>query len=248
MKNETFKIKSNNEYITGVISIPETHKQAQNAIIICHGIPSMEGKKLAVEEKGYLDISEIFSKNGFISVLFNFQGCKGSTGKYSPYGWIENINSVINYIKKKYNILKIFIFSFSGGAMVSVKTAANNSKVDFLITCACPSDLERDNEFIKLLTNGLLISFEEQNLQKNQILKELEEINPLNWIARVSPREILILHGKKDELISPIHSQELYNRAKEPKSIHFFENLGHKLRREKQVLEYVLNWCLEKIA
>ena len=248
MKNETFKINSNNEYITGTISAPETAIDTQNAVIICHGIPSMEGKKLTVEEKGYLEISKIFSKNGFISVVFNFQGCKGSTGKYSPYNWIENIDSIINYIQEKNKISNTFILSFSGGAMVSVKTVANNPKVDFLITCACPSDLNRDNEFIELLTDGLLISFQEQNLDKNQILKELEEINPLKWIDKISPREILILHGKKDGLISPIHSQKLFNCAKEPKRIHFFENLGHKLRREKQVIDYVLNWCLEKIA
>ena len=248
MKNESFKINSNNQYITGTITIPDSDKDHQNAIIICHGIPSMEGKDLTVEEKGYLEISNLFSKNGFISIVFNFQGCKGSTGKYSPFNWIENLNSIINYIHKKKEILNTFVLSFSGGAMISVKTVANNAKVDFLIACACPSDLYRDHYFINILTDGLLISFQEQNLDKNRIFKELEQINPLKWIDKVSPREILILYGKKDELISPEHSEKLFNQAKEPKNIHFFENLGHKLRRERIVIDFVLNWCLEKIT
>ncbi|NHI93278.1 MAG: hypothetical protein EAX96_12340 [Candidatus Lokiarchaeota archaeon] len=247
MKQEKFTLKSNNETISGVFTTPQLIKTPISAVIICHGIPSMEGKNLAVEEKGYLQISDAFAKNGFISLVFNFQGCKGSTGKYSPLNWVVNLNSIIEFVNLKFNVSRTFVLSFSGGAMISVMTVAKNPKVNFLITCACPSDLTPNNNFINLLGEGLLISFQEQKLNKNQIISELEEINPLNWVNKISPREILILHGKKDDLIPPNHSKKLFTHAKEPKKIYFFENLGHKLRRESIVIDYVIKWCLEKI-
>ncbi|MHA1785984.1 MAG: alpha/beta hydrolase [Candidatus Helarchaeota archaeon] len=247
MKKKEFKILSNGIFISGTYLIPIKEKGPYNLLIICHGIPSIEGKKLSVEEKGYLLISEEFSKNGFLSVVFNFQGCKGSSGTYSPLNWIANLNSVIEFIHDKFEILKIFILSFSGGAMISVRATAENPIIDFLITCACPSDLSKQSKFRYFLRDGLLMSFHEQNLDSDQILKELEEINPLNWVKDISPREILILHGKKDDLIPFSHSQMLYDHAKEPKDIHFFNDLGHKLRKEREVIKYALNWCLKKI-
>ncbi len=245
---EKFSLDSNDITITGTITKPSSFNLPLNLIVICHGIPSQDGKNLTVEEKGYLKISEVFSSNGFLSVVFNFQGCKGSTGIYSPINWINNLNSIITFMHSKYDILKTFVLSFSGGAMISVKTTAENPLIDYLITCACPADLDPNNNFIFLLRDGLLLQFSEQNLNKDVLLKELNEINPLIWVDKIGPREILILHGKNDELIPYNQSEKLYKLAKNPKSIYIFDELGHKLRRENEVIEFVLNWSKKKVS
>lgn len=245
---EKFTLESNEITISGTITKPESSTPPYDLMIVCHGIPSQEGKNLSAEEKGYVKISEVFTENGFLSVVFNFQGCKGSTGKYSPLNWINNLNSIIAYMNSKFDIFRTFVLSFSGGAMISVKTTAENPLIDFLITCACPADLNAENNFIFLLRDGLLVQFGEQNLDKNDLLQELNEINPLKWVDKIAPREILILHGKKDELISPSHSQKLYEHAKNPKSIFIFDGLGHKLRRESEVIDFVLNWSKKKVT
>jgi len=244
---EKFSLESNEITLSGTITKPESNNRPLNLMVICHGIPSQEGKSLTVEEKGYVKISEVFTSNGFLSVVFNFQGCKGSSGKYSPINWINNLNSIITFMHSKHDILKTFVLSFSGGAMISVKTTAENPLIDYLITCACPSDLDADKNFIFLLREGLLAQFSEQNLDKDRLLKELNSINPLNWVDKISPREILILHGKKDDLIPYTHSEKLHEKAKNPKSIYIFDGFGHKLRKESEVIDFVLNWLEKKV-
>ena len=72
------------------------------------------------------------------------------------------------------------------------------------------------------------------------------EINPLNWIDKISPRPLLIVHGADDETVDPSHARELYEKAKEPKDISIIEGGEHKLRLSEPAMDAAMSW-LKKV-
>ena len=75
-------------------------------------------------------------------------------------------------------------------------------------------------------------------------LKEFEEIAPIKWIDKVSPRPLLIIHGEKDELVPKTQAEILFNRAKEPKEIYWIKDGVHRLRTDPRVWEKIKSWLL----
>lgn len=63
-----------------------------------------------------------------------------------------------------------------------------------------------------------------------------DHIDPANYIAAFAPRPLLMLNGKQDPLITPAAAQKLFDAAKEPKKIVWYET-AHTLPPEEAVKE-----------
>lgn len=64
----------------------------------------------------------------------------------------------------------------------------------------------------------------------------LDAIDPANYIANFAPRPLLMLNGRNDPLIPPAAAQRLYDAAKDPKKIVWYDT-GHTLPIEEAVNE-----------
>lgn len=77
------------------------------------------------------------------------------------------------------------------------------------------------------------------NLDMETIAKVLAPVDPINFIDLASPRPILFLCGKKDDIVPAQAGQFLYNVAKEPKKIIWYD-AGHGLPIDEVVKEVTL--------
>ena len=66
-----------------------------------------------------------------------------------------------------------------------------------------------------------------KGLDYDQVSAYLAPEDPLTFAPHVAPRALLMLHGRKDEVIVPQAAQELFDAAREPKEIHWFAPYGH---------------------
>lgn len=66
------------------------------------------------------------------------------------------------------------------------------------------------------------------NLSFDQVARILAPVDPLNFADKISPRPLLMLNGKHDDIVPVESNQLLYDRAKQPKQIIWFES-GHLL-------------------
>ncbi len=64
----------------------------------------------------------------------------------------------------------------------------------------------------------------------------LDGVDPANYIANFAPRPLLMLNGKQDPLITPVAAQALYDAAKDPKRIVWYDT-GHTLPLDEAVNE-----------
>ncbi len=64
--------------------------------------------------------------------------------------------------------------------------------------------------------------------------------DPLRYVDRISPRELIILATRNDRYFPPESAQSLYDRAKEPKKI-FWRETAHLQSKQSDVLDSILN-------
>lgn len=76
--------------------------------------------------------------------------------------------------------------------------------------------------------------FKSDSMEKVELNAEI--VDPIYFIGRFSPRPLLILSAKRDELIPKYASEAIFNAAKEPKEIRWFES-GHVLPPTAMVID-----------
>jgi fermentation-respiration switch protein FrsA (DUF1100 family) len=133
---------------------------------------------------------------------------------------------------------------FSGGAAAATYAAARDSRISALVLCACPA------EFSSLRLDRLLEqcrkigTFRDRDFPSSpdEWRRNFLEVNPIQWVDKIAPRPLLILHGDKDELIKTAHARRLYEKAGEPKKLVLIPGGEHRLRISKTAMEKALAW------
>lgn len=86
---------------------------------------------------------------------------------------------------------------------------------------------------------------EQIGLEPTEEIKRLvATIDPLNFIARLKGRPLLIQHGKNDEIVPPECAQKLFDAAHPPKEIQWFDS-DHSLPPEAR--DEAVMWLFEKL-
>jgi alpha/beta superfamily hydrolase len=68
-------------------------------------------------------------------------------------------------------------------------------------------------------------------------------------VARLFPRPLLLIHGKRDRNLSYECSELIYKWAKEPKELKILKNNGHFLREaHADLLIWIRDWLLDKLG
>ena len=68
-------------------------------------------------------------------------------------------------------------------------------------------------------------------------------------VGQVSPRKLLVVHGKADTRLTFACGQQIYDMAKEPKELVLYEGAEHRLEECREELEELLgNWIPETLS
>jgi len=232
--------------LAGELHIPTTGR-IHPALCICHGIPAAPPDPA---DRGYTVLAQRFCNAGFTTLIFNFRGTGKSQGNLDILGWSRDLQAALDFLYnlKEVDKSRFYLLGFSGGAAVSVYTAARDPRISSVVTCACPADfsslsqretpldaIERFRQIGAIRDKGFPSSIEEWQ-------RGFETVSPIKWIDKISPRPLLLVHGDADELIPLGHAYKLYQKAKEPKELKIIPGAKHRLRLEKAAMDFVLDW------
>lgn len=81
-------------------------------------------------------------------------------------------------------------------------------------------------------------------LTPEKIAEILAPVDPLNFIDKISPRPVLLQHGRSDISVPPEAAQLLWERAREPKEMDWYD-VGHYFPR--QAFFRILDWLRRKL-
>lgn len=197
------------------------HKQV---IIIAHGFYNSKDavvlKKLA---DIFLDTYDVF--------MFDFRGHGKSSGLFT---WMskegDDLKTVLDYLDKRY--INKGILAFSMGGSISINLLAEYPKADSLICVSTPCEFEKiDYHFWELdWQDDFVYTMVTAEGKKGKGVRPgefwLKKDKPIDNVSKLTI-PTLYIHGEKDWVIKPWHSQALYERTVSKKKIVIIKNGPH---------------------
>lgn len=252
MEVRAVRLRSDGLQLVCRVFIPRGDK-AFPALCVCHGIP---GAPHNPQDKGYAALAQKFCRAGFLTVIFNFRGTGESQGNLDIMGWSADLLTVIDFVcsVEETDESRLSLLGFSAGAAVSIYVAAQDTRVSSLAACACPADFgflaspETAPSTIQHFRDVGLIRDDRFPLSNEAWINGFRAISPIQWIDRISPRPLLLVHGDADELVPLEHAHRLYRQAKEPKELVVIPGAKHRLRLEQKAMAAVLRWLEARYA
>ena len=246
MEIKEIRLKADGLALIGELHVPSRDK-VHPALCICHGIPAVPHNPT---DRGYTLLAQYFCHTGFTTLIFNFRGAGKSEGNLDILGWSRDLQAALDFLYnlKEVDKTRFCLLGFSGGAAVSVYTAAHDPRVSSVVTCACPADFrslpQRETPLDTIQRFRQIGAIRDKNFPSSieEWQRGFETVSPINWIDKISPRPLLLVHGDADELIPLEHAYKLYQKAKEPKELKIISGAKHKMRLEKAAMAFVLDW------
>jgi pimeloyl-ACP methyl ester carboxylesterase len=230
------------------ISYQHFKNGSKSVIIVAHGYYNSKQavvlQELAKALGGEYDI-----------LMFDFRGHGKSSGFFT---WTSregnDLLAVLDFVSPQYS--KIGLIGFSMGASIGINVLANDKRVDSFICVSAPSDMSKiDYRFWVLDWKG--DAFYTFVNPEGRIGKGVRP-GPF-WLAKEKPIDnidkitipILFIHGTRDWIIKPWHSEALFKKAGGKKKMILIENGPHAeyLIRDYpgQFITEVKNWLLDTL-
>jgi len=224
-----------------------TGKMPYPAVCVCHGIPAGIPDP---SDRGYGLLAEQICRHGFAVLIFNFRGTGASSGNLDILGWTRDLKAAIDYLAAlpEVNRSCLCLLGFSGGAAVSIYVASQDRRVSSVVACACPAEftfftkVDGPQSVIDRFRSIGVIRDSDFPPSAEEWLNGFRLVSPINYVAGISPRPLLLVHGSRDETVAVGDAYRLYARAGEPKQLVIVDGAGHRLRRDDEAMAVVLDW------
>lgn len=226
---------------------PPAGKMSYPAVCVCHGIPAGIPDP---SDRGYGLLAEQICRQGFAVLLFNFRGTGASGGNFDILGWTRDLKAAIDYLVALPEVDKsrLGLLGFSGGAAVSIYVASQDRRVSSVVSCACPAEFnlftktDEPQSLIDHYRSIGVIRDSDFPPSAQEWLNGFKLVKPINYVAKISPRPLLLVHGSNDETVNISDAHRLYAQAGEPKKLVIIDGAGHRLRRSDEAMAIVLDW------
>lgn len=193
---------------------------SKDVIIVCHGY---------VQNKSFmLEGAKALYEAGYNVVLFDFRG-QGESD-YSPitFGYKEkyDVFAVVEYVLSKEELSggDVGIYGHSMGGATAIIAAAQTPAIEAVVTDGAYSRLTDAKPAIPLAPVLTPMVFFFGGVM---VGTSAWEIVPADYVGKISPRPILIIHGDADTLIPVEDAYELYQRAGKPKELWIIPGADH---------------------
>ena len=253
MRNSAVVLCSDDIMLAGEVFMPDEPGGPYPAVCLCHGIPAV---KYNPEEKGgYSELAARFCQAGFIALTFNFRGCGPSQGNIDLPGWADDLEAAIEFLFMIPEIdqQKVCLLGSSGGAATCVYVAAREKRISAVVTFACPAEFDflSGGRTVDSLIEGFreigIIKDPDFPPSKDKWLDGFNSIRPLDYINKITPRPLLLVHGDQDDVVPLAHAEALYQKAGEPKQLLILPGAGHRLRQDERAVTAALEWLKKQV-
>jgi alpha-beta hydrolase superfamily lysophospholipase len=245
MRTDSIELESDGLTLKGELSLPEGPTSA--LVVLCHGIPLGRPDPA---DGGYPELARKICENGYACLFVNFRGTGESGGNFHLGGWYSDLEAVMDFVTRELTerFSEVYLVGFSAGGALAIRYAAEHGGIRGVAAFAAPS------EFSKIFREEHLFAFLELARDvgiiretgfppaPEQFYREIEELRPVEYVSRLSPIPLLLVHGEDDELVPAADAQTLYNAALEPKELVLLPGGQHRLRQDPRSLECLLGW------
>lgn len=181
-------------------------------------------------------------ERGYNVLLLDYRGYGASEGQPTLAGMQQDIDTAMRHLVTRSDIdpRRIVLLGQSLGGALGLYYLAHNRYREHLRGAVIDSSFTgyQDIAREKLLSHWLTWP-----LSWTPPLIISDTYRPLDAAPKVTPIPLLILHGDRDEVIPLHHARQLFEAAREPKSLWLIEGAGHiQALDDTRVRERLVNW------
>jgi dipeptidyl aminopeptidase/acylaminoacyl peptidase len=241
VENITFQ--SDGNTILGRLYRPEKFDVKAPTVVMCHGYPG---------DTKSMDLAEELGMNGYMALIFFYQGSWGSSGKYSLTKLGVNTHDAIEYALSLPSVdpKRLAVIGHSMGAVPVSKTISLDNRIKTAIFISPATNFKKFisssskrkylNHFL-CMGKGKLVGLNRKDLQ-NDLHWVYKNSNPLDLIKNSSV-PVLVIVGSKDDTTPPKSCKLLFEKANEPKEYREIEGADHMFSRHRYpLIDNILEW------
>lgn len=174
--------------------------QAKATVVFSHGNAGAIGH--------HLGFVMWFAEAGYNVLMYDYRGFGKSAGWATRRGVINDAKAAFAYAGKRIDVdaRRLISYGHSLGGATSV-TALGETRVAGLRAVVV------DGAFASYKTMARIVA--------GQLGADLvsDDLSPRDFIAKLSPVPLLVVHGTRDEVVPVAQGRELYQNAREPKTL-----------------------------
>jgi len=254
---------NDNQKLFGILHLPKQRGKFP-VIVFCHGFM---GHKLGARHGGRLFVKagRTLAREGFAVLRFDFRGSGDSDGEFedmTPSAEISDLKATLKFLGtvKQIDKKRIGVVGLSLGGIVAICTAAGDHRIRAVASWSGVAFLEDvfrvniigEENYHKLMKSGFYDIVRDGQPVGYRIDKkffmDLKNHNPVEAIAKISPRPVLIVHGTKDVIVPAENAEALYKSARKPKKLRWIKEADHVfMERDKttEVIAVTTKWFKE---
>lgn len=218
-----FYIESDGIRLHAKLDMPEEYREGEKCplVLVIHGLTGH------MEETHIIGVAETFNRLGISTLRVEMYGHGKSEGKFEEHNlfkWLNNVMSVMNYIKSLDFVAEIYICGHSQGGLTAMFAAGMYPDVFRAAILLSPASMvpekAREGQLFKL-------SFDPCRIPDEAYVSDTEKVTgdyiraaqllDLSDAVKRFEKPVLIVHGDEDEAIPVEYSVKLedeYNNAK----------------------------------
>jgi fermentation-respiration switch protein FrsA (DUF1100 family) len=182
----------------------------------------------------HFPLSLFLLKYGFDVLTFDYEGYGASEGRPSPKNLVEDgIASVrYAYAHRRDPATGVVVFGQSLGGATAIVVAAKEPLVKGAVIEAA---FTSHAAMVRAALGRHLLTWP---LYPFAPLFVNHSLDPLRFVAEISPRPVFFIHGDQDGIVPVEMSKKLYAKALEPKKLWIVPGAGHLEIRKKMGSDY----------
>lgn len=189
---------------------------ARGAVIGCHGHSGSKDELLGIGTASW--------RAGYSVLLFDFRG----RGESEPWPHtlvsreVDDLLAAVRLARGRAPGLPLGVIGFSMGAAVSILTAAREPAIAAVVADSpFTSGAEVVGHAVRQtlrLPPEMLVAAADELVQRRHGYR-FSQARPIDAVAQIAPRPLLLIHGDQDTLVPVEHGRRLYAAAGEPKEL-----------------------------
>jgi len=235
-------IDSGGPVLSAYVSAPEG-AVSRHGLVLCHGFPSRQ--RPGAPSRSYHQLADrVTEQLGWAVLAVSLRGCGESAGDFSLGGWVEDVNRAVGHIREL-GTEKVWVAGSTTGGSLAILAAAGNPEISGVAAIAARADFDDwDREPDQLLAHArrvAVIKDPDFPADLEAWRSELGRNRPIDRVAELADRPLLILHGSADLQVPPTDARRLAE-AHGSAELRIISGGDHRLRHDPRTVALLLGW------
>lgn len=197
-------------------------------------------------------VYQILARKGYGVLAWDARAHGTSGGEISTIGYSEvlDVKAALKYALAQPDVKHVGAWGGSMGGATIIRAAVQFPEIEALFVDSSFASLSDEVDFLIAYP---LISPLAKLLMRMEAGINIDDVNPLKDIAKISPRPVFVAQGTADTTAPPDSAEKLFNAAGKPRYLWTEEGIPHlglyfdnSHRYQRRLVDFFDEWLLKK--